>query len=400
VAACNAKTIGVSAQQINAPLAIRACEAAVREYPNDNRFAFQLGRAYESANNFEAAVAPLRKAAEQGYAAAQYTLGLMYNNGQGVPQDFTQAAAWYRKAAEQGLAPAQANLGTLYVNGQGVSRDYAEAIAWFRKAAEQGNAEGKHNLGVMYFNGQGVPQDADQGQAWLDKADEQKKAAQQGDQEAIANLSQLGYEEAQRKRNELRYKEQKRKGATAAVAALDAGRTMKLPNMWAYQGAMMEEYPPYFKCNYTTKSCLRGKAVGNAFIGEVLAEDRQTVVDHIMCHGEDCINFDTGLETMNGRVVGSPRDTSYACIEVLRDLGEICDLRPVAIGSSWMISPGVIRCKERSWNYSGPGCHSGNYETVVVDKVDNGAQACVHVEGRHDCFWVNKNNLSGPLQDR
>ncbi|MBE0616885.1 MAG: sel1 repeat family protein [Proteobacteria bacterium] len=46
-------------------------------------------------------------AAKQGDAGAQYNLGLLYANGQGVPQNYTEAANWYRKAAEQGNASAQ-----------------------------------------------------------------------------------------------------------------------------------------------------------------------------------------------------------------------------------------------------------------------------------------------------
>jgi WD40 repeat protein len=45
-----------------------------------------------------------RKAAEQGNADAQYSLGFMYENGRGVPRDDTAAASWYQKAAEQGNA--------------------------------------------------------------------------------------------------------------------------------------------------------------------------------------------------------------------------------------------------------------------------------------------------------
>ncbi|WP_303396492.1 SEL1-like repeat protein, partial [Pseudomonas fragi] len=39
--------------------------------------------------------------AEQGDAAAQYKLGIMYATGEGVAQDAKQAVTWYRKAAEQ-----------------------------------------------------------------------------------------------------------------------------------------------------------------------------------------------------------------------------------------------------------------------------------------------------------
>ena len=68
------------------------------------------------------------QAAGQGYAKAQFNLGLMYYNGRGVRQDYTKAVQWYRKAAEQGDAKAQSNLGVMYDNGQGVRQDYTQAV--------------------------------------------------------------------------------------------------------------------------------------------------------------------------------------------------------------------------------------------------------------------------------
>lgn len=85
----------------------------------------------------------LQKKAEQGYANAQYTLGLLYFNGEGVPQDHTKAREWWRKAAEQGLAEAQTALGMAYSLGHGVEQNDELAIEWFDRAAEQGNAEAK-----------------------------------------------------------------------------------------------------------------------------------------------------------------------------------------------------------------------------------------------------------------
>ena len=86
--------------------------------------------------------AEIRAKAEQGDAAAQFSLGVIYAKGQGVAQDYAEAAKWYRKAAEQGYTPAQCKLGTMYVQGHGVTRDYAEAVKWYRKAAEQGQCNG------------------------------------------------------------------------------------------------------------------------------------------------------------------------------------------------------------------------------------------------------------------
>ena len=78
------------------------------------------------------------QAAEQGNAAAQFNLGVMYENGQGVRQDYVQAVQWYRKAAEQGDAQAQYNLGVMYDNGQVVRQNYKIAKEWFGKACDNG----------------------------------------------------------------------------------------------------------------------------------------------------------------------------------------------------------------------------------------------------------------------
>jgi TPR repeat protein len=72
----------------------------------------------------------------------------LYDDGRGVPQDNLQAASWYRKAAEQGNADAQYSLGRLYYEGRGVPQDYAQAAAWHRKAAEQGDAVAQGSLGL------------------------------------------------------------------------------------------------------------------------------------------------------------------------------------------------------------------------------------------------------------
>jgi TPR repeat protein len=82
---------------------------------------------------------------------AKYMLGMMYENGDGVPEDSARAAEWYRKAAEQDNAEAQSNLGVMYLLGEGVPKDAALAVQWFRRSAEQGNAAAQYNVGVMYY---------------------------------------------------------------------------------------------------------------------------------------------------------------------------------------------------------------------------------------------------------
>jgi predicted aspartyl protease len=141
------------------------------------------GAAWGGGRSGAQAIVWYRKAADQGNGlanVAQDVLGVMYFNGQGVPQDYAQAVAWWRKAADQGNATAQFSLGAMYVNGHGVAQDYAQALIWFRKAADQGNAEAQDNLGWMYANGQGEPQDYAQALIWLRKAADQGNADAQG----------------------------------------------------------------------------------------------------------------------------------------------------------------------------------------------------------------------------
>ncbi len=131
---------------------------------------FDEGVAAYNRGAYVTALLEWRPLAKQGNAEAQFNLGLMYYNGQGLPQDYVQALQWYRKAAEQGYAKAQHNLGFMYYNGEGVPQDDAEAVEWWRKAAEQGYAKAKYNLGVMYNNGAGVPQDDAQAHMWFNLA--------------------------------------------------------------------------------------------------------------------------------------------------------------------------------------------------------------------------------------
>ncbi|CAH9019262.1 tetratricopeptide repeat protein [Candidatus Nitrosacidococcus sp. I8] len=121
----------------------------------------------------------LNKLAHQGHAIAQYNLGVMYTNGQGVAQNDEQAAYWYQQAAEQGNTLAQFNLGNMYDNGQGVTQDYEQAVNWYQKAAKQGNTLAQYNLGVKYNNGQGVIQNYKQAAYWYQKAAEQGYALAQ-----------------------------------------------------------------------------------------------------------------------------------------------------------------------------------------------------------------------------
>ncbi len=83
-----------------------------------------------SQGDYESALQKWQPAAEQGDAKSQVYLGIMYDEGRGVPPDDAEAVKWYRRAAEQGDAMAQNILGVMYGDGRGVARDDAEALKW------------------------------------------------------------------------------------------------------------------------------------------------------------------------------------------------------------------------------------------------------------------------------
>lgn len=138
---------------------------------------YYLGKMYYEgegvSKDYTKAVEWFRKSAKQGNAIAQYHLGYMYTYCKGVSNDYTKAAEWFRKSAEQGNAFGQIWLGDAYRDGRGVSEDRVKATEWYRKSAEQGNAEAQYKLGYSYEHGLGVSEDYAKAVEWYRKAAEQ-----------------------------------------------------------------------------------------------------------------------------------------------------------------------------------------------------------------------------------
>jgi TPR repeat protein len=208
-----------------------------------SREAYQAGIQQCEDRNYSAALASFKKADGLGNRDAQYRIGCLYVEGQGVAQDFAEAEKWLRKAvtggnkdaadklselfvlgkikpestweeeqwllveAEKGDADSQFRLGEIsssyaasdwfqkaanqghmeaqyklaekYYYGNGIAQDYAEAGNWYRKAAEQGHADAQYSLGLIYEYAKGVAPDLVEAVKWLRKAAEQGHSAAQ-----------------------------------------------------------------------------------------------------------------------------------------------------------------------------------------------------------------------------
>ena len=115
---------------------------------------------------------------------AQYNLGNMYQDGDGVKQNSKRAVELYTLAADQGDAHSQLNLGYMYKIGDGVTKDIKRAYKLYTLSAEQGHPTAQNNLGFAYYNGTGVEQSYTKAREWW------TRAASQGHEEAILKLKQ------------------------------------------------------------------------------------------------------------------------------------------------------------------------------------------------------------------
>ncbi len=114
----------------------------------------------------------LRVCAEYGDKRCQNQLGIWYNCGVVVPQDYLLAFEWYSKSAEQGYMSALSNLGYLYLKGKGVERDISKAVELFTKGVENNHAGCLYKLGQLYHNGDGVEKNMEKAFSLLYRASE------------------------------------------------------------------------------------------------------------------------------------------------------------------------------------------------------------------------------------
>ena len=183
--------------------------------------------------------------AEAGNITAQFGLGYLYHEGNGVPLDQQKALYWWTKSAEQGDesskialnllydngqvsskaeqshpeedasemdsslktmfdedenslkdiqnfnakdARHQHNLALAYMKGRGVEQDYSKAFYWFHKASEQGLSRSQYNLAYLYRQGTGIAKDYTKAVYWY------QKAAEQGLANAQYNLGVMNYD--------------------------------------------------------------------------------------------------------------------------------------------------------------------------------------------------------------
>jgi exopolysaccharide production negative regulator len=202
--------------------------------------AFRSGTRLLMAGEPAKAVSPLEYAADKGHAIAQWKLGRMYAEGEGVAQNDLKAFEYFRRIADNhaddnpdtrqarfvanafvalgqyyldGIPntpikrdpdraremfayaasyfrdpDAQYYLARLYLDGVGAPRDPRTAARWFDLSAKKGMCKAQAMLGAMLFTGDHVPRQAARGLMWLTLAKDAAKDSAAVDREWINRL--------------------------------------------------------------------------------------------------------------------------------------------------------------------------------------------------------------------
>ena len=170
----------------NATLQKQFRDEAIRWYTKaaeagDRGSQFELGEMYNRMNDlgqsgktrpygitdadcdFESAMKWYLKAAKSKYPhpGAMYRIGMLYLEGQGVPQNTETAIKWLELGAKGGAGWASEALTDLYRSGKATKKNTARALELLNKEAERGSNEAHRDLGLMYYYGEEVGRDFD-----------------------------------------------------------------------------------------------------------------------------------------------------------------------------------------------------------------------------------------------
>lgn len=108
-----------------------------------------------------------KQSALAGDSTAEFNIGMLYLDGDGVKQSDKLAVEWLTKAAQHGNMHAQCNLGVvLAAGGKGVPVQTEAAIKWLRLAADKGDNVAKQGLARIYREGRGVPKNPKEADRW------------------------------------------------------------------------------------------------------------------------------------------------------------------------------------------------------------------------------------------
>lgn len=171
--------------EINAAVAIPACEKATQDFPNERRLWAELGRAYRAGKNNARAADAYRQAMDKGSAYGAYALATMMRDGIGMQPNPAEARSLLRKAADAGVPAAMVDYASMAGAGFGGQQDSREAERWLQRAVEEKYLPAYNQLGTLYLEGKLGPANAGKARELFEFAAKQK------DPDGIANVGYL-----------------------------------------------------------------------------------------------------------------------------------------------------------------------------------------------------------------
>src|SRR5262249_842100 len=139
--------------------AIVACEAAVRQQPDEARFYYQLGRAYDKAGRYQEARTNYKEGADRGYGPAHFNLGSMYweqRYRKDVEHNIREAVTHFVDAWEKGVDFAAKELAVIYWDGEGSDfpSDHQKSLSWLKRGANTRDYYSHRRLAEHYEKGE------------------------------------------------------------------------------------------------------------------------------------------------------------------------------------------------------------------------------------------------------
>ena len=137
-----------SAIFVNLTLLGSSLAKAINLSPDDLRSIDGTALEAYARGDFSAPLSRFLPDAKTGNTWSMYFVGLMFQNGEGVPKSYDEANKWMLRSAEKGNSEAMANMGKVYADGLGVTQDFSSSLKWYQLAASHGNETAMFSLAL------------------------------------------------------------------------------------------------------------------------------------------------------------------------------------------------------------------------------------------------------------
>lgn len=144
----------------------------------------------------------LQEKAKEGHASAQFELGRLYRNGDGVPKDIGIANDWERKAAQQDHPEALADRAVRLLEGQELAADLKEGMRLLRRSGALGHARAQRLLGRLHDKGLVVKKDVVEALHWYELAARGGLAQANADRAELLKTASAAQQAEARRRTE------------------------------------------------------------------------------------------------------------------------------------------------------------------------------------------------------